>query len=88
MKLLPLSVTVALVAKNTGLYEMSRTDRALSLAKVDACLSEKGLALDELAPLAKEPAGITYGDLLRNPCWDSLRDDSRFEKLAASLKPL
>ena len=52
-----------------------------------ARLGEKALALDELSVLTKQPTGIAYGDLQRDPCWDGLRADARFEKLLASLKP-
>jgi hypothetical protein len=31
--------------------------------------------------------GPTYGDLRFNPCWDSLRDDPRFDKMVVSLAP-
>src|SRR5436190_18524094 len=29
---------------------------------------------------------VTYGDLLLNPCWDSLRGDKRFDKIVAAAK--
>jgi len=36
--------------------------------------------------VATIPNGLTYGDLLLNPCWDSLRGDKRFDKIVAAAK--
>jgi hypothetical protein len=33
------------------------------------------------------PGYVAYGYLLRDPIWDPLRDDPRFEKIVASLAP-
>jgi serine/threonine protein kinase/Tfp pilus assembly protein PilF len=56
-----------------------------NLAMVYAWTGEPDLAIEQLESLAKIPGGPTYGDLHFNPCWDSLRDDPRFEKIIASL---
>jgi serine/threonine protein kinase/Tfp pilus assembly protein PilF len=48
---------------------------------------EYDLAIEQLETLAKIPAGVTYGDLRLNSCWDSLRGDPRFEEIVASLAP-
>jgi len=40
----------------------------------------------QLEIVTKRPAGPTYGDLRFNPCWDSLRDDKRFDKIVAAAK--
>jgi predicted ATPase len=45
------------------------------------------LAFEELGPLTKMPFGIFYGQLKREPYWEPLRKDSRFEKLLAQLAP-
>lgn len=76
-----------LVAKETGLYEVSPRDRALSLAKIYALAGEKALAIDQLEGLAQAPGQVFYGDLRLNPSWDSLRRETRFQKLVTSLKP-
>jgi hypothetical protein len=57
------------------------------LAIIYAWTSEKDLALEPLAVSAKTPNGVTYGELKLDPKWDSLRGDSRFEKIVASLAP-
>jgi len=44
------------------------------------------LSLEQLEIVAKIPAGLTYGDLLLNPCWDNLRGDKRFDKIVAAAK--
>jgi hypothetical protein len=43
-------------------------------------------ALEQLEIVATIPAGVTYGDLKFNPCWDSLRGDPRFDKIVAAAK--
>ena len=57
------------------------------LAMVYVMVGERDLAIKELEPVAKIPAGPSYGDLRFNPIWDPLRGDPRFEKIVASLKP-
>jgi hypothetical protein len=37
--------------------------------------------------LANVPSGIFYGQLKREPYWEPLRQDSRYEKLLAELAP-
>ena len=59
-----------------------------SLALVYAWTGERDLAVEQLAIVAKVPAGPTYGDLQLNPRWDSLRGDPRFESIVASLAPI
>jgi tetratricopeptide (TPR) repeat protein len=56
-----------------------------NLAAIYARCGDKGAALDQLEASAKLPVGVTYGELLRSPDWDSLRGDPRFEKLLATL---
>jgi TolB-like protein/Tfp pilus assembly protein PilF len=44
-------------------------------------------AFSELDVLAKIPRGIYYGQLKKDPLWDPLRKDPRFDKLLAELAP-
>ena len=55
---------------------------ATTLAAVSAKLGEKDLAIRQLESLVGIPNGPTPGTLRVEPEWDSLRDDSRFKKLA------
>ena len=57
---------------------------ATTLAAVSAKLGEKDSAIQQLESLVGVPNGPTPGTLRVEPEWDSLRDDSRFKKLAAS----
>src|SRR5207302_8940025 len=62
-------------------------DLILNLAVIYAWTGEKDLALKQLAEAARMPNGLNYGWLHLHPDWDSLRGDSRFEKIVASLAP-
>ena len=62
-------------------------DRIRNLALVYAWSGEPALAIEQLEIIAKIPAGPSYGELRFDPTWDSLRGDSRFEKIVASLAP-
>jgi tetratricopeptide (TPR) repeat protein len=57
-----------------------------NLALVYAWTGEHDRALEQLENVATMPAGVTYGDLRFNPCWDSLRGDPRFDKIVAAAK--
>jgi serine/threonine protein kinase/tetratricopeptide (TPR) repeat protein len=59
----------------------------MNLAVVYAWTNEADLAFEILGPLTKTPLGIFYGQLKREPYWDPLRKDPRFEKLLAELAP-
>jgi tetratricopeptide (TPR) repeat protein len=59
----------------------------LNLAVVYAWTNESDMAIQTLEPSIKMPASIYYGQLKRDPLWDPLRKDSRFEKLLAELAP-
>ena len=59
----------------------------INLASIYSWLGEKDLALEQLSISAHNPAGISYGELKLQPFWDSLRGDSRFEKIVTSLAP-
>jgi tetratricopeptide (TPR) repeat protein len=56
------------------------------LAQVYAWTGEPELAIEKLEMLAKG-RGISYGELRFNPCWDSLRNQPRFQKILAGLEP-
>jgi TolB-like protein/class 3 adenylate cyclase/Flp pilus assembly protein TadD len=58
-----------------------------NLAQIYALTGEKDLALEQLAIVSNLPFGPPYGELRFDPEWDSLRGDSRFEKIVASLAP-
>jgi TolB-like protein len=65
-------------------------DNIVALALVYAWTGERDRAIEQLEKVATipgSPAVPTYGDLLLNPCWDSLRGDPRFEKIIADLAP-
>jgi hypothetical protein len=63
------------------------TGIVMNLAVVYAWTDEADLAFEKLGPLTKMPFGIFYGQLKRDPYWDPLRKDPRFEKLLAELAP-
>jgi serine/threonine-protein kinase len=56
-------------------------------AIVYAWISEKDLALQNLAKAAQLPGNLSYGRLKLNAWYDPLRGDPRFEKIVASLAP-
>jgi TolB-like protein/Tfp pilus assembly protein PilF len=57
-----------------------------NLALVYAWTGERDRALEQLGIVATISNGLTYGDLLLNPCWDDLRNDPRFDKIVAAAK--
>jgi TolB-like protein/Tfp pilus assembly protein PilF len=57
------------------------------LALIYAACGEKEDALQQLKTSAELPVGVSYGELIQSPDWDSLRGDPRFEKIVASLAP-
>ena len=59
----------------------------MNLAVVYAWTNETDLAFEKLSPLTEMPFGIFYGQLKRDPYWDPLRSDVRFDKLLAQLAP-
>jgi hypothetical protein len=59
----------------------------MNLAIVYAWTNELDLAFETLSPMTKAPYGIFYGNLKRDPYWEPLRKDSRYEKLLAELAP-
>jgi len=77
------AVALLPVAKNS----LDGGDALYCFAVICAVTGQRDLAFQQLEVLAKIPASTTYGDLRLNPYWDSLRGDSRFEKIVASLAP-
>jgi TolB-like protein len=59
----------------------------INSAIVDTWTGRIDQAFAKLDTLAKIPAGIYYGQLQRDPLWDPLRHDARFNKLLAELAP-
>ena len=58
-----------------------------NLAVVYAWTGDLDLAFETLGPLTEVPYGIFYGDLKRDPRWEPLRQDPRYDKLLAELAP-
>jgi hypothetical protein len=59
----------------------------LNLAVVYAWTNEPGPAFKILSSLRKVPNGIYYGQLKRDPQWEPLRHDLRYQELLAELAP-
>jgi TolB-like protein/Tfp pilus assembly protein PilF len=57
-----------------------------NLARIYAVTNEKDLALGQLEMISKLPFGPSYGELCRDPVWDPLHGDPRFEKLVEESK--
>jgi hypothetical protein len=55
----------------------------MNLAVVYAWTNDLDLAFEKLSSLTKVPGGIFYGQLKRDPYWEPLRKDPRYEKLLA-----
>ena len=51
------------------------------LAMIAAWVGDKDLACEQLASAIRRPSDLSYGQLKLLPYWDSLRGDSRFEKI-------
>ena len=60
---------------------------AVNLAQIYAWTGEKDLAIDQIAAVERVPNQLSYGFLKLQPQWDSLRGDTRFEKIVASRAP-
>jgi hypothetical protein len=58
-----------------------------NLAVVYAWTGDLYLAFETLGSLTEVPYGIYYGDLKRDPRWEPLRQDPRYDKLLAELAP-
>jgi len=59
----------------------------MNLAVVYAWSNELDLAFEKLSSATKVPGGLYYGQLKRDPYWEPLRQDPRYEKLLAELAP-
>jgi serine/threonine protein kinase/tetratricopeptide (TPR) repeat protein len=59
----------------------------INLAAVYAWSDQLDLSFETLTPLTKIAYGISYGELKRDPLWEPLRGDPRYEKLLAELAP-
>ncbi|PZR78827.1 MAG: hypothetical protein DLM52_02290 [Chthoniobacterales bacterium] len=58
-----------------------------TLARVYTLAGERQLALGQLTMVSKLPGGPSYGELMLDPEWDSLRGDPEFQKIVAALAP-
>ncbi|MEY2496990.1 MAG: eukaryotic-like serine/threonine-protein kinase [Verrucomicrobiota bacterium] len=62
---------------------------AHALAQISAWVGEGDAALDLLADLVELPCGPTYGELLFDPAWISIRATPRFQEIVArAARPL
>lgn len=59
----------------------------MNLAVVYAWTGDLDLAFATLSSLTKTPGGAYYGYLKRDPYWEPLRQDPRYEKLLTELAP-
>jgi len=59
----------------------------INLAVVYAWTNELGVAFEKLSSLTKVPNGIFYGQLKRDPYWEPLRQDPRYQKVLSELTP-
>ena len=59
---------------------------AKELAKIYVITGSKTKALENVEYLSVVPGGFTYGELLLDPVFDSLRDDPRFQAIIQKLK--
>lgn len=59
----------------------------LNLAVVYGWTNELDLAFETLNSLAKVPGELNYGTLKRDPYWEPLRQDPRYQKLLAEVAP-
>jgi len=57
------------------------------LEQVYVGIGEKDCGMVVLGKLVRVPGYVAGGYLLRDPVWDPLRGDPRFEKILASLAP-
>jgi hypothetical protein len=57
------------------------------LAQVYVWTGQKERAMEVLEKLVRFPGYVAYSYLWRDPIWDPLRGDPRFEKILASLAP-
>jgi hypothetical protein len=60
-----------------------------TLARIYALTGENALALDQIEYLFRVPGGwaVPFGQLLRDPDWDSLREEPRFRAVLARYGP-
>jgi tetratricopeptide (TPR) repeat protein len=87
--------------KETAITEAKRASEILPISKdaLDGTVVLKNLAvvyswsgefdqaLAVLKLLTEQPFGIFYGELKRDPWWEPLRQDPRYNKLVAELAP-
>ena len=60
---------------------------AVNLAQIYTWAGETDLAIAQIELLARIPSELSYGMLTLHPYWDSLRGDTRFRAIVASLAP-
>ena len=58
-----------------------------SLSSIYSIIGEKNIALEKIEFLSSIPSGFHYGELLRDPSFDSIRNEPRFQEVLKNLKP-
>ncbi len=59
-----------------------------TLSSIYAIIGEKNKALEKIEYLSTIPSGFHYGELLKDPSFDSLRNEPRFQSVLKKLKPI
>ena len=59
---------------------------AQDLAMVYLLVGEPEQALKQLEALERVPRGLTYGELAKDPDWDALKNEPRFQTILAHLQ--
>ena len=57
------------------------------LSKIYVLTGSKLNALEEIESLSIVPNGFSYGELLHNPIFDSIRNEPRFKTVLNNLNP-
>jgi tetratricopeptide (TPR) repeat protein len=79
----------AVELRPVGRDALEGPEYVMNLAVAYMWSGERDQAIEQLSSILNLPHGPSYGELKFDPCWDSLRDDPRFQKiLEEAAKPL
>lgn len=78
------AMQLALTAKS----DINGLTLGYELAEIYLWVGEPDLALSELESLKDVPLCLFYGDLRKDPTWDTLQGNPRFERLLMGLGPI